>query len=581
MPEHVSESIRVWAPRAGSVRLVSGERRLDMERADGGWWTSPVRVPPETDYAFSLDGGEPLPDPRSPRQPHGVHEPSRTVDHGAFPWTDSGFVATPLAGASVYELHVGTFSPEGTFDGVAARLDPLLDLGITHVELMPVNGFSGTRGWGYDGVNLYAPHEAYGGPDGLKRLVDACHAKGLAVLLDVVYNHLGPEGNYLGRFGPYFTDRYRTPWGDAVNLDGPDSDEVRRFFCDNALMWLRDYHLDGLRIDAVHAIVDTSAVHILEQLAEEVDALERETGRARVLIAESNLNDPRIVRAPERGGYGIDAQWSDDLHHALHVVLTGERSGYYVDFDGLEDVAKALTDVYVYDGRYSVFRRRRHGRAATGLSGHSFLGYLQTHDQVGNRARGERIGHLASPGKVRAAAALVLCAPFVPMLFQGEEWAAGAPFQYFTDHRDPELARAVREGRRWEFAAFGWRPEDVPDPQDPATFERSRLDWSERDREPHASMLAWYRRLLELRRSHPALIDGNRDGVRVAFDGGAGWIRMERADLTVCANFSEAPARIPLNPDRPGTVILASGDGVCPEAGEVLLPGESAVILGL
>ena len=475
---------------------------------------------------------------------------------------------------------MGTFSPEGTFDGVTARLDHLVDLGITHLELMPVNGFSGTRGWGYDGVNLFAPHEAYGGPDGLKRLVDACHARGLAVLLDVVYNHLGPEGNYLGRFGPYFTDRYRTPWGDAVNLDGSDSDEVRRFFCDNALMWLRDYHLDGLRIDAVHAIVDTSAVHILEQLAAEVDALERETGRSRVLIAESNLNDPRIVRPREHGGYGIDAQWSDDLHHALHVALTGERSGYYEDFEGLGDVAKALTDAYVYDGRYSAFRRRRHGRPATGLSGNRFLGYLQTHDQVGNRARGERIGHLVSPGRVRAAAAVVLCAPFVPMLFQGEEWGATAPFQYFTDHRDPALAEAVRDGRRREFAAFGWAPEEVPDPQDPATFERSRLDWAEPDREPHRSTLAWYRDLLRIRRAHPALTDGDRGAVRVEFDAGAGWIRMERGPVTICANLSEAPARIPVAPDRPRAVLLASDEGISVEGNTMLLPGGSAAVLG-
>ncbi len=580
MPKLTTETLRVWAPRADSVKLVLGERRLDMARAGDGWWASGVAAPPGTDYAFSLDGGEPLPDPRSPRQPHGVHGPSRTVDHAAFPWTDGGFTAEPLAGASVYELHVGTFSPEGTFDGVAARLDHLLDLGITHLELMPVNGFPGARGWGYDGVNLFAPHEAYGGPDGLKRLVDAGHARGLAVLLDVVYNHLGPEGNYLGRFGPYFTDRYRTPWGEAVNLDGADSDEVRRFFCDNALLWLRDYHLDGLRIDAVHAIVDTSAVHILEEMAEEVDELGRESGRPRVLIAESNLNDPRIVRPREHGGYGIDAQWSDDLHHALHVALTGERSGYYEDFEGLGDVAKALTDAYVYDGRYSVFRRRRHGRPATGLSGHRFLGFLQTHDQVGNRARGERIGHLASPGKVRAAAALVLCAPFVPMLFQGEEWGASAPFQYFTDHRDPALAEAVREGRRREFAAFGWAPEEVPDPQDPATFERSRLDWGEPDREPHRSMLAWYRDLLRLRRAHPALTDGNRDQVRVAFDDGAGWIRMERGAVTVCANFSEAPARVPLSPHRPRAVLLGHGPGIAVGAEAVDLSGESVVVLG-
>ena len=381
---------------------------------------------------------------------------------------------------SIYELHVGTFSPEGTFDGAAARLDHLVDLGVDVVELLPVAQFPGRHGWGYDGVDLYAPHDPYGGPDGLKRLVDACHARGLAVVIDVVYNHLGPAGNYLAEFGPYFTDRYTTPWGTAVNLDGPDSDPVRDFVVGNALMWVRDYHADGLRLDAIHAIVDTSAVHILEELRAQVEALAAELGRQVFLIAESDLNDPKIVHRPELGGYGIDAQWSDDFHHALHAVLTGERTGYYADFGSLDHLAKSLRQAYVYDGGYSPHRRRRHGRSPAGLPPTRFLGYLQNHDQVGNRATGERSSMLLSTGLLKVAAAIVLLGPFVPMLFQGEEWAASTPFLYFTDHDDPELGEAVSEGRRREFAAFGWSPEQVPDPQAPETFEASVLRWDER-----------------------------------------------------------------------------------------------------
>src|ERR1700722_13382288 len=422
-----------------------------------GWWVVATALPiPGADYAFVIDGAEPpVPDPRSQSQPHGVHGRSRFVDHSAFPWTDSGWKAPALDSAIVYELHVGTFTAAATFDAAIDRLGYLKDLGVTHVELMPVAEFSGDRGWGYDGVDLFAPHHAYGGPDGLKRLVDACHARGLAVLIDVVYNHLGPSGNYLPRFGPYLTHRHSTPWGDAVNFDGRGSDEVRRLFCDNALMWLRDYHCDGLRIDAVHAIIDTSAIHFLEQLASEVAALERELGRRLVLIAESDLNDSRIVRARELGGYGIDAQWSDDFHHALHCVLTGERAGYYSDFGTIADLAKALRHAWVYDGRYSNHRGRPHGRSPAGLSGHHFLGYAQTHDQVGNRAKGERSSHLMSIARLKIGAAIVLCAPFIPMLFQGEEFGADTPFQYFTNHEEPELAKAVSEGRRKEFAAFG------------------------------------------------------------------------------------------------------------------------------
>jgi maltooligosyltrehalose trehalohydrolase len=579
--EKTVTTFMVWAPEAKSVAVAIDKERIPMTSGEGGWWSADVpSAGPDTDYAFVLDGGKPLPDPRSPWQPHGVHGPSRVVDHQAFAWTDTRWQAPPLSAAVIYEIHVGTFTPAGTFDAVSERLDHLIDLGITHLELMPVNTFSGTRGWGYDGVDLYAPHHAYGGPEGLKRLVNACHNRGLAVLLDVVYNHLGPTGNYLSRFGPYFTDHYSTPWGQAVNLDGPGSDDVRRFFCDNALMWLREYHCDGLRIDAVHAIVDTSAVHFLEQLAAEVKELEAQLGRHLVLIAESDLNDPRLVRSPEVGGYGMDAQWSDDFHHALHAVLTGECDGYYTGFGTLADLAKAIEHVFVYDGRYSTFRRRRHGRPPTGLSGHRFLGYLQNHDQIGNRAKGERSSQLMNTGRLKVAAALVCTAPFIPMFFQGEEWGASSPFLYFTDHEDPELGQAVSKGRREEFAAFGWDPEEVPDPQAPETFARSRLDWSEREREPHASLLEWHRRLLRLRRQVPELADGRLDKVQVRFDERAQWLTVGRGAITVACNLAFQIQRIPLSGTLPGYILLASEPVVGTTPDWIELPPDSVAILG-
>ena len=445
---------------------------------------------------------------------------------------------------------------------------------------MPVHEFSGSRGWGYDGVDLYAPHHGYGGPHGLKSLIDACHTRGLAVILDVVYNHLGPAGNYLSRFGPYFTDRYVTPWGPAVNLDGPDSHEVRRFFCDNALMWLRDYHVDGLRIDAIHALVDTSAVHFLEQLAAEVDILEAQLGRHLVLIAESDLNAPRVVQPPEGGGYGIDAQWNDDFHHALHTVLTGERDGYYTDFGSFADLAKALERAFVYDGRYSAFRRRPHGRPLTGLSGHRFLGYLQNHDQIGNRAMGERSSHLLSTGSLKIAAAVVLTSPFIPLLFQGEEWGASSPFQYFTAHDDTTLGQAVTSGRWREFAAFGWHPHEVPDPQARDTFERSMLNWDELTREPHAGLLDWHRRLIRLRREMLVLSDGRLDNVRVRFDEAARWLVVEGGPVAVVCNLSDRAQCVPVSVSRVNQVLLTSDPAIQITAGGVHLPPDAVALLG-
>jgi maltooligosyltrehalose trehalohydrolase len=549
-----------------------------MARTVSGWFRAEIELAAGTDYLLAVDGGEPRPDPRSPWQPRGPLGPSRAVDHARFEWTDRGWRGFPLADAVVYELHVGTFSSDGTFDGILTRLDHVVDLGVNAIELMPVAEFPGERGWGYDGVDLYAPHHTYGGPDGLKRVVDACHARGLAVILDVVYNHLGPSGNNLGEFGPYFTDRYATPWGAAMNLDGADSDEVRRFILDNALTWLRDYHFDGLRIDAVHAIVDTSAVHILEQLAVEVGALEADLGRRLWVIAESGLNDPRLVRSRDVGGYGLDAQWSDDFHHALHAVLTGERAGYYVDFGRVADIAAALERAFVYDGRYSSYRRRTHGRSTAGLSGHSFLAYAQDHDQVGNRALGERLSHLVSGSLLKVAAALVLTSPFVPMLFQAEEWGAGSPFLYFTDHSEEELGRAVGEGRRREFEAFGWEPEEIPDPQDPKTFERSKLHWDEIESEPHAELLDWHRRLIDLRRRTPDLKDGRMSVLRTTFDDDERWLVVERGRITIACNFSGSPRTVPVSPDRAKRVLLASAAEPLLAGHGLELPPESATI---
>jgi len=572
--------IWAWAPHARLVELESEGRLVGMTRNEKDWWSADAPfIQHGTDYAFRVDGQGPFPDPRSPWQPEGVHGPSRWVDHARFPWTDAGWQQPPLESAVIYELHVGTFSTEGTFDGVIDCLDHLKDLGITHVELMPVAEFSGNRGWGYDGVDLYAPHHVYGGPEGLKRLVDACRHRGLAVLLDVVYNHPGPEGNYLGRFGPYFTKRYATPWGEAVNLDGPWSDEVRRFFIDNALIWLRDYHMDSLRIDAVHAIVDTSAVHFLEQLASEVKDLESHLGRHLVLIAESDLNDPRVVRSPQLGGYGIDAQWNEDFHHALHAFLTGEQDGYYQDFGQLKDAAQAMTQGFVYDGRYSTYRRRSYGRPATGLSGHRFVGCLQNHDQVGNRALGERTGHLLSPGQLKIGAALVMTSPFIPMLFQGEEWAASTPFLYFTDHQEPELGEAVKSGRQEEFASFGWEPDTIPDPQEEETFLRSKLDWKELQREPHNSILDWHRSLIKLRRRLPALRDGRMERTSVTFDEGTRWLIMTRGPVLVVCNFADAAQRIPCPEIAGKRIVLSSEEGGMVENNAILLPGHAVAIV--
>jgi maltooligosyltrehalose trehalohydrolase len=536
-------------------------------------------LPVYRSYAFIVDGQGPFPDPRSMFQPTGVHGWSEGVDHSRFPWSDGHWQAPPLAAAILYELHVGTFSEAGTFEGVIPHLPYLVDLGITHIELMPVCEFSGIRGWGYDGVDLFAPHHAYGRPDDLKRLIDACHASGLAVILDVVYNHFGPAGNHVSMFAPYFTHRYNTPWGDAVNLDDEGSDEVRRFFCDNALMWLRDYHVDGLRVDAVHALIDTSACHFLEQLSAEVDVLEAVLGRHLVLIAESDLNDPRVIRAREAGGHGIDAQWSDDFHHALHAMITGERSGYYEDFGTLTHFARALQNGFVYAGARSVHRQRVHGRPLHDVPGSRFVVAAQNHDQVGNRATGERLSHLVSIKRVKIAAALLLTAAFVPLLFQGEEWGASSPFQYFTAHEDEELGRQVSEGRRKEFAAFGWDPSSVPDPQSLDTFERSRLCWDEQSSGEHGELWNWYRALIALRRQHPSLRDGQYRAVVATVDESHEYLAVRRGAVLVTCNLGETTATVDV--EGHAVLLLASDAGIRSHGRQFHLPAESVAVWGI
>jgi malto-oligosyltrehalose trehalohydrolase len=568
----------VWAPAAETVELQCGTRRHPMAPAElTGWWAAETEGGEGEggegdDYGFVLDGDGPFPDPRSLRQPAGVHGLSRVYDHDRFAWTDTLWRGRPLAGGVLYELHLGTFTPEGTFDAAIERLDHLVGLGVDAVQLMPVAAFAGRHGWGYDGVHLWAVHEPYGGPDGLKRFVDACHGRGLAVVLDVVYNHLGPSGNYLARYGPYFTDAYKTPWGPAVNVDRPGSDEVRAFIVENALMWLRDYHVDGLRLDAVHAIEDHRAVHLLEELAAAVSRLEAQTGRELFLIAESDLNDPRLVTSPEAGGYGLDAQWNDDFHHALHSALTGERQGYYCDFGSLGALAKTLTGAFFHDGSWSTFRGRTHGRKVDRLRvpGHRFVGFLQNHDQVGNRAVGDRISAGLKTGPLKVGAGLLLTAPFTPMLFMGEEWGAGTPWRYFTDHEEPELARSVSEGRRREFTSHGWAMEDVPDPQDPRTYQCSVLDWSEPDEPRHHELLEWYRELIALRRAWPELTDTCLAEVLVEHDEDS--LVMHRGRLLVVANLGAEPGA----PVPAGEVVLASEPYV--HAGDAMPATSLAVV---
>jgi maltooligosyltrehalose trehalohydrolase len=571
----------VWAPFASSMRVRVDGIDMTMEGPDksGSWRLEVSEAHAGTDYGYLVDEDQTCyPDPRSQWQPNGVHGLSRIYDQDRFPWTDASFQAPPLASAVVYEFHVGTFAPEGTLDAAIRKLGYLSNLGVTHVELMPIASFAGRNGWGYDGVSLFAVHEPYGGPDALKRYVNAAHDAGIAVILDVVYNHFGPVGNYTGKFGPYLTESHRTPWGGAVNLEESGAREVRRFLCDNAAMWFRDFHIDGLRLDAVHALVDRSAIHFLEQLATEIELLGTTLGRPLELIAESDSNDPRIVTARESGGFGIHAQWSDDFHHSLFAVLNhGPADGYYSDFGKIVQVAKALEETFVYDGVFSTYRNRVQGKSAAHLSAHRFLGYIQNHDQVGNRPHGERIDKSAGMDRARIAAALVFTSPFIPMIFQGEEWAASTPFQYFADHEDPVMARLVSEGRRNEFVAFGWAPESIPDPEHPQTFEQSKLDWGEIGQPVHSEMLDWYRSLIALRRATPCLNVGEPRHTKVLFDESEKWLSMMRGNITVHCNLggSEHPFHV----DSGSEIVLSSRKGIAVERDELVLPADTIVVI--
>jgi maltooligosyltrehalose trehalohydrolase len=570
----------VWAPRPGRVDLVLSDDRVLMRQGEDGWWRVSADAEPEATYGYSLDGGPARPDPRGLRLPDGPQGLSQRFDVTAFEWTDSSWRGVALPDAVLYELHVGTFTEEGTLDAAAERLPHLVALGVTLVELLPLAPFPGRHGWGYDGVAPYAVHEPYGGPAALQRFVDAAHAAGLGVCLDVVYNHLGPDGNYLAQFGPYLTDRHHTPWGEALNLDAPGSDEVRAWVLDNVTSWFRGFHVDALRLDAVHELRDDRAVHVLEEIAARTDALSARLGRPLWLAAESDRNDPRTVTPRQHGGLGVHSQWADDVHHALHVALTGETHGYYADFTAPGALAKVMRTPFFHDGTLSTFRGRHHGRPVDpSTPGWRFVAGLQTHDQVGNRAVGDRLSASLSPGRLACGAAILLTAPWTPMLFMGEEWGASTPWQFFTDHTDPGLAEAVRHGRRAEFAAHGWAEADVPDPQDPETMRRSRLDWAEREKPPHDRLLRWYTDLLRLRRDEPDLRDGRLDRAEVAHDPLTGTFTMRRGAVTVLVNLADRPRTVPVGAAGQAGLALAWDSEVAVRDGSLTLPAESAAVV--
>lgn len=526
---------RVWAPRLRSLEVLILEERsrgIAMHPEEGGEFLAFAEgLCAGADYMLLTGQGRRLPDPVSRWQPQGVHGPSRVVDPAAFPWSDQSWHGIPLEDYLIYELHTGTFAPQGTFESLISKLPYLRDLGVTAIELMPVAQFPGRRNWGYDGVGLFAPQSSYGGPTGLKAVINSCHRAGLAVVLDVVYNHLGPEGNYLAEFGPFFTDSYRTPWGDAINYDGAESDGVRRYFVDNALYWLTEYHVDALRLDAIHGIFDFSARHILEELAQAFHKQAEYLGRSAWLIAESDLNDPRVIKPPAQGGYGVAAQWLDDFHHSLHTALTGDTRGYFIDFDGVPSLRKALTSGFVYEGQRSRYRRRRHGSTSQDRPGRQFVVFTQNHDQIGNALQGIRSSKLLSLSRQKLAAAVLFFSPYVPMLFMGQEYGETAPFYYFTDHGDPALIEAVREGRRKEMSAF-LPGSEFADPQDEATFERSKLNWDLCWSEPHSSLLAWHRDWIAMRRQHASLSNCRKDLLRTEWDQQTQCLVLERCDTS-------------------------------------------------
>ena len=574
----------VWAPTPSRVRLLIGDDAsgsvVEMVRSSDGWWTPVEPLPPaDTDYGFLLDDDPaPRPDPRSRRQPGGVHALSRTYDASSFAWTDQAWTGHELPGSVIYELHVGTFTPAGTLDGAAEKLDHLLSIGVDLVELMPVNAFNGTENWGYDGVAWFAVSESYGGPPAYQRFVDACHAAGLGVVQDVVYNHLGPSGNYLPLFGPYLKQG-RNTWGDLVNLDGEGSEEVRAFVLDNARMWFEDYHVDALRLDAVHALHDGSPDHLLEELATQTRQLSGELGRPLMLIAESDLNDARLVTPRAEGGYGLDAQWSDDFHHAVHVALTGETSGYYADFAPLSALVKVCERGFFHDGTWSSFRESEHGRPidTEQLAPWRLVVSSQNHDQVGNRARGDRLTEHLDDDQLACAALLTLCGPFTPMLFMGEEWAASTPFQFFTSHPERDLGNATAEGRIAEFARMGWDSSVVPDPQDPTTFERSRLDWSELDAGRHAVLLDVYRRLAALRHALPELRPPTFGDLSAEADEVTRVFTLRRPGLLLAVNFGDAATSVAAS----GELLFTTPAGASVTASTLDLPPHSGALVRL
>ena len=565
---------KVWAPRAETMNVelhAANPRSIPLTPTQHGYWEATVSgVSADACYSYAINQRLQRPDPASRFQPEGVHGPSVVVDPSGFSWTDGHWRGLPLDEFIIYELHVGTFTPEGTFDGVISKLPYLRDaVGVTALELMPVAQSPGVRNWGYDGAYLFAPQANYGGPVGLKRLVDACHGHGLAVIMDVVYNHLGPEGNYLGEYGPYFTHRYQTPWGQAINYDGPHSDPVRHFVISNALYWITEYHVDALRLDAIHGIFDFSAKHILQELGEAVHAQAKQQSRAVHVIAESDRNDARVITPVTRGGYGLDGQWSDDFHHALHGLLTGETDGYYADFGKLEHLATAIKDRFVYAGQYSAYRERRHGNSAKRGAPTQFVVFSQNHDQVGNRAQGERLATLIPFEALKLAAAAVLLSANVPLLFMGEEYGETAPFLYFIDHGDADLIDAVRRGRQAEFASFGW--EDVPDPHAPSTFDRSRLQWTQNPSDQQRWLRQWYLSVINLRKSIPALGPGRaQDRLKVYTHQKAQALTLHRTghagpEALIILSLNKEPTNIPFkNPQGTWNLQL---DSHAPEFG--------------
>lgn len=565
--------IRLWAPLATSAEAVVDGKRVPMRRDGEQHWL--IDLPAGTDYLLAIDGGEPRPDPRSAWQPEGVHGVSRVFDTAAHTWTDGDFAGAEVLGSVIYELHVGTFTEQGTLDAAIDRLDHLVSLGVGTVELMPVAPFPGERGWGYDGVSIYAVHEAYGGPAALQRFVDAAHGEGLAVCLDVVYNHFGPDGNYAPTFAPYFTSRHATPWGDAINLDDEHAAGVRDFICDNAIRWLREFHIDALRLDAVHALVDDSEVHILAELADRVEVLEVELGRTLTLIAESDLNQPSMVLPRSEGGLGMDAQWADDVHHALHAYLTDETFGYYVDFGPGTVLKQAIEQVFVHDGGWSTFREQEWGAPVPeGLDRRRFVTFTQNHDQVGNRGLGDRPDAKLPTGAVAGGAALLLLSGFTPLLFQGQEWGTRRPFLFFSDH-GPDLGAAITSGRLAEFSSHDWEAIygpglEVPDPQAPSSLEQSRLDWLEVDDPDHARLLDWHRQLIALRGD--LLADG---AFRMQADFGDDWFRMVHGPVTVIINPGARPVQV--NESR--TNLVAAWGEVAVVEGSVRMPGHTVAIL--